>query len=629
MTLLECCRTTCDKKIKRNQAKYNSFSFLKKKLFSSSAAMSSGKAKQRLKTFISTISNAIQTANVPYQLLDKQNAYKSTGEEASDVEGGAFRDTKKRSDNVYLRTKTTSAAAESMENAETYKVYKMVRELSAASERKFSSLYGKSATDVNWLLIPGFYLILGFFLSTWSLAVKYFAMDVLKIDPGMFGFLYAIVVIPWFMKPLFGLISDKMPFMGRHRSPYIAVCSFLATIVWVLLAVPGAHSRSCTGFGILMILSNVFMCFCDVVVDCMLARQARDEIANYKALVESKPVEAEKMKGRAQSRAWMCRHVGSVMGIVLGGVLVWLRRDNLHIVFAVTAFYPGVLFVGSFFLQEEVDPIYVAINEGNITKNHHRKNGFKARGKLALVSCAPLAVCREISTAFHDVRSNETFMNLAKFILLFSATPNSGLTFSYFLVNKLMFSDFLVAVISVVAVFSMLAGLATYFFFLKKIRTRRLMRISILIGIGLSVLPMLLVTGLNRRLGIADEFFALGDDAVENFTSQLMVMPLMITMAAECPEGQEGLFYSGMLALSNFGGAVSTGFGGLLTHALGITKKNYDKMWLLVLLCAVTNIVPYFFVHWVPESMDNNREEKKIAATPLIIEQEPKAKTAL
>jgi len=368
------------------------------------------------------------------------------------------------------------------------------------------------------------------------------------------------------------------------------------------------------------------MCFSDVVVDCMLARQAREEIEQYKALVENNPMEAEKLKGRAQSRAWTCRHIGSVMGIVLGGVLVWLRRDNLHIVFAVTAVYPCALFLGSFLLREEVDPLYVAIDSGNITKHHHRLNGMQAKGQLPLFSCAPLSILNEIGNAYKEFRNNRIFVNLAKFIFLFAATPNSGLTFSYFLVNELKFSEFLMAIISVVSVLAMLAGLGAYFFFLKEIRTRRLMRTSILIGIFLSVMPIILVTGLNRRLGIDDEFFALGDDAMENFTSQLMIMPLMITMAAECPDRQEGLFYSGMLALSNFGGAVATWGGGFITHLLGITTKNYDNMWLLVLLCSLTNIVPFFFVHWVPESVDK-KKVNNITAIQLISEQEPNAKT--
>lgn len=567
--------------------------------------------KNSLKTLKGFLAEA---ENLPYELLDKKNGYKSTGEEASDVDCVETVDYILSDAYNFHRRSKISAEEEAQQ------IRKMVEIVSARNEPKFTSLYGKLSKNWNYVLIPGFYLLLGLFLSTNSLAIKLFAIEVLNIDPGMFGFLYTVVVMPWFMKPFFGLMSDKMPFFGRHRSPYLVFCSFCSIIVWILLAIPGQHSRTSTGFGLLLLFSNIFMCFSDVVVDCMLAKEAREEIREYKAKIKDSPEEAEKLKGRAQSRAWLCRNVGSVCGILLGGYLVWQWPTNLHIVFGVTAIYPAILFFGSFFLREDVDPIYVAINEGNITKNHHRINGLKAHGQMALISCSPMAVFREIRNAFEDVQSNDTLRRLAKFIFLVNMMPSSGFTFSYFLRDELKFSDFLMAAISIVGVFASLFGLSIYFVFLKTVPIRKLIRSSITSGVLLTFIPMILVTRVNIKLSLPDELFALGDDVIGGFITQLIAMPLMITMAAECPDKQEGLFYSGMLALSNFGGAVSIGIGAVLTHLLHITKKHYENMWILVFICAMSNIIPFFFVHWVPENIDKEKPEK------LINEQEPNSK---
>ena len=48
---------------------------------------------------------------------------------------------------------------------------------------------------------------------------------------------------------------------------------------------------------------------------------------------------------------------------------------------------------------------------------------------------------------------------------------------------------------------------------------------------------LFLVTGLNRRIGIPDFIFALGDEVVTDAAGFIVQMPTFVMMAALCPPG--------------------------------------------------------------------------------------------
>lgn len=453
-----------------------------------------------------------------------------------------------------------------------------------------SSILFGAGRNYNWLLVPFFYFVLGAFLATPNLAIKYFAIRVLDINPSSFGLLSGIIATPWYCKPVFGLVSDTRPLFNRHRTPYLVVCSLLGFAVWVALSIPGAHSRTALGFGTLMLASNVFICFCDVIVDCLVARAAREEMDTH--------------KGRSQSIVWFMRHAGSLVGTVVGAYLV-ANVASLHCVFAVTSSLPLVLLVGSVILHEP----------------HKQREEYYDEEKKVVRYTTPQSshgnnssILEKVAFSANKIRGNRVLVNLCKFIFLFAATPNSGLTFTYFLINDLAFSEEFMGLLSIAATVAAMAGLATYSLFFKKFKTRLLTKISIWTGTALAIMPVILVTRLNRTVfHINDRWFALSDDVAEGFASQLSMMPILVIIARVCPHGCEGMIYAGFMSVSNFGGAVSTWGGAALTHVLGITKADYSNLWLLVVLCTVTNFIPLFFVHWLPDEdeLDRMDEEAK------------------
>ena len=49
----------------------------------------------------------------------------------------------------------------------------------------------------------------------------------LKLDPGQMTGLMSIVMFPWSVKILYGLISDNVPLLGTKRKSYIMLMGFI------------------------------------------------------------------------------------------------------------------------------------------------------------------------------------------------------------------------------------------------------------------------------------------------------------------------------------------------------------------------------------------------------------------
>lgn len=79
------------------------------------------------------------------------------------------------------------------------------------------------------------------------------------------------------------------------------------------------------------------------------------------------------------------------------------------------------------------------------------------------------------------------------------------------------------------AVFAGPAGIVVYNSFLKTVRLRQLMLWGSLLGCALGLTPLMLVEGVNRKLGISDKVFALVDSALLSSIGQVRAMRRPLT----------------------------------------------------------------------------------------------------
>ncbi|MBP1628654.1 MAG: folate transporter [Holophagaceae bacterium] len=67
------------------------------------------------------------------------------------------------------------------------------------------------------------------------LPIKLLLKDQLGLKPVELSLFFALALIPVYLKPLFGLLSDNVPLFGSHRISYMVFGCTLASVAWLLL----------------------------------------------------------------------------------------------------------------------------------------------------------------------------------------------------------------------------------------------------------------------------------------------------------------------------------------------------------------------------------------------------------
>ena len=81
-----------------------------------------------------------------------------------------------------------------------------------------------------------------------------------------------ITLMPWVIKPLYGLLSDAVPLFGRRRKSYFILMSLLAAAAGFLLA--ALKTPTYWSLVLLVVLMSFGIAFTDVLTDAMMVRAA-------------------------------------------------------------------------------------------------------------------------------------------------------------------------------------------------------------------------------------------------------------------------------------------------------------------------------------------------------------------
>src|SRR5712671_8049209 len=88
------------------------------------------------------------------------------------------------------------------------------------------------------------FAIVYFSQGMWYLPIQTITI-VLKdrgLSAGEVADFFAITIIPWLIKPVYGLLSDFIPLFGYRRKSYFLIMSALASAAGVWLALSSEHS---------------------------------------------------------------------------------------------------------------------------------------------------------------------------------------------------------------------------------------------------------------------------------------------------------------------------------------------------------------------------------------------------
>ncbi|CAM0876835.1 unnamed protein product [Alopecurus aequalis] len=429
-----------------------------------------------------------------------------------------------------------------------------------SSKSGYSKAFGVDLSPDN-VAVATVYFVQGV-LGLSRLAVSFYLKDDLQLDPAETAVITGFSALPWLVKPLYGFISDSVPLFGYRRRSYLILSGILGAISWSFMAtiVDDKYSAALS-----IILGSLAVAFSDVVVDSMVVERARGE--------------SQSTSGSLQSLCWGSSAFGGIASAYFSGSLV--DTYGVRFVFGVTAFLPLM-----------TSAVAVLVNEHRLP-SRERSISFSGSGLFETSR-------QQIGQIWTAVKQPNIFLPTL-FIFLWQATPQSDSAMFYFVTNKIGFTPEFLGRVTLVTSVASLLGVGIYNLFLKAVPLRKIFLVTTVLGSALGMTQVLLVTGLNRKLGISDEWFSIGDSLILTVLGQASFMPVLVLAARLCPLGVEATLFATLMSISNAGSVAGGLVGAGLTQFLGVTRDNFENLALLIAVCNLSSLLPLPLLGLLPD----------------------------
>ena len=350
------------------------------------------------------------------------------------------------------------------------------------------------------------------------------------LSAGQVADFFLITTVPWFIKPLYGLLSDFVPLFGRRRQSYFWLTSALAGFAGLVLAwgnwIATGTISTFDLFGLsftlvegvaLFTVMALGLAFTDVLTDAMMVERGR-------------PIN---LTGAFQSVQWACITLASVLVGEIGGRLA--ETHSLRAAFVVAACFPLLsLSMGLSFVRE--------------TPARANKAAF-------------LGTWRAIRAA---LRGRDVWI-VAGFIFFFWFSPSFGPAFLYYQTDTLKFSQQFIGRLAALGAVSGVVGALLYAPLSRRVPLKHIMHLSIALGV-VTTLGYLVYRDVASALIITIVFGAL---------SMIINLAFLDLAAKACPLRVEATFFAALMSVYNGGAQLAENVGARLYEVVGFERLVY------------------------------------------------------
>ena len=335
------------------------------------------------------------------------------------------------------------------------------------------------------------------------------------LSPGQVAMFFSMALVPWLLKPLYGLLSDFVPLFGYRRRSYFLFGSALACLSALAAVVVGNHDY--WALAIFFTVMGLGLAFTDVVTDALMVENGR----------------ALNLTGAFQSVQWAAIYTAAILVGVIGGHLAESR--SLPVAFAIAAIFPAVSCVmAALFVR---DP-------------------RATRDASALRS-----TWRDTVAAAED----RTLWLIAAFIFLVNFSPSFGPAFTYYQTDHLKFSQRFIGVLNAVQSTGFVLGAVLYAPLSKRVSLSR----TLVLAIGLTAVSTFgYLVYVGPRSAVVLDFL----NGIISMMTQLVLLDLA---AKACPPHVEGTFFALLMSVYNAGLQGSRIVGGHLYPHVGFDGLVY------------------------------------------------------
>ena len=331
------------------------------------------------------------------------------------------------------------------------------------------------------------------------------------LSAGQVATFFTFSIVPWLIKPAYGLLSDFVPLFGHRRRSYLLLNSSLAAGAGLAMGL-AAPPRYWWLAGLFTVM-GLGLAFTDVLVDALM-------VENGKPLG---------LTGAFQAVQWGAVYAASILVGELGGFLA--ERRSLRAAFVLAALFPLMSFGMTLFFVHDVP----------------------AR--------ADREAFRQTMAAIRAALGERDVWIVAGFLFFWTFSPSFGPALLYYQADVLKFSQQFIGHLGALGALAAVGGAFIYAPLSRQVPLKRLINASI--GMG--------VAGTLAYLLYRDAWSAVVIDTVFGGVSMITELAFLDLAAKSCPRRVEATFFALLMSVFNGGNQSSRVVGAYLYDWLGYT----------------------------------------------------------
>jgi MFS family permease len=371
-----------------------------------------------------------------------------------------------------------------------------------------------------------------------NLSITFLLKETFGLSAAQTATFFSITVIPWLIKPVYGLISDFVPLFGQRRKSYFVLTSGIAALMGLTLSMMGSYTY--WGVAIFFTLMGLGLAFTDVLTDALM-------VENGQRLG---------LTGPFQAIQWAAISFASILVGIGGG---WLAQQRfLSISFLIATVFPVITLAMAIFM----------IGEPRVQGGERQFH--------------------ETWIAIRGAAGSRTLWIVAGFIFFYNFSPSFGPALVYYATDVLHFSKIFLGALDSLTYASGILGTAVYFAFSKSFPFRSLIHFAIAAGVIATL----------AYLGYRSQASAIVLSVLFGGIAMFIQLTFLDLAARACPRQAEATFFALLMSVYNGAVQLSQITGGWLYAQVGFTRLIFISAaftalcWLLVPLLKLEELKP-------------------------------------
>lgn len=363
--------------------------------------------------------------------------------------------------------------------------------------------------DRTKCLVSLVYFLQGFGIA--GLAFSLFLKETLHWSMLQMSLLGTITAIPWFLKVLYGVVTDGFPVFGYRRKSWLFVASAIALAMDLVLAF--VHCTNFWFYAVVFLLSSLGVCMVDVITDGYVVQKSVD--------LES--------TNKYQNLSWGSRAIGGALSSVIAG---WVAtRFDIYTIFMI-----GL-------------PMMVAQLPLALLLDEKRAVYGKAKN-----------VWKEIAGPVKEFIKTPQLMWITLFIMLGLFSPSYGTPFFFRMRDVLHFSPQFLGILGSIGSIGSIIGCLIFAKYMSRVSLRKLLYVSVFIWAVNTASVLAIVNGTTAVLV----------NMVDAITGYISFVPTLAIAAKLCQKTRhEATMFAILMSFHNIAGKGSDLLGAWLYQYTG------------------------------------------------------------